>query len=103
MEIADDGSILASGAASGVVQTAEGSFLVSQGMDVVSADGERLGALKEVRTADILVDRPWQRDVYVPFEAIQSVRDGAIILTIPADQIDGMGWPHPPLVPDLPL
>ena len=102
MEIADDGTAIASGVLGGIIQAEDGSFQVSQGMDVVSADGVRLGVLKAVRRADILVDRPWQRDVYVHFEAIQGVRAGAIALTIPADRVDQMGWLQPPLLPELP-
>lgn len=90
---------------SSVLRTEHDVFQVSHDMDVVGADGVRVGQLREVRTAegDILVHRSLlQRDVYVPFDAIKEVREGAIVLTIPADQVDHMGWPHPPLL-DLPL
>jgi hypothetical protein len=73
------------------------------GMDVVGRDGEGVGTVKEVRTSDILVDRPLARDVYVPLEAVQAIVDATasdsvdprVVLTIRADSVDDMGWPHP--------
>ena len=73
------------------------------GMDVVGSDGEGVGTVKEVRTTDILVDRPLARDVYVPLEAIQAIVDASathavnphVLLTVRADSVGDMGWPHP--------
>jgi len=89
---------------SDVLRTGRGVFQVSHDMDVVGVDGGRVGCLKAVCPAEaaILVHRSLaQRDLYVPVEAIKEVRDGAIVLTIPADQVDHKGWPHAPLL-DLP-
>jgi hypothetical protein len=36
--------------------------------------------------------------VYVPFEAIADVRSEGIVLTIPAGQVDSMGWSHSNLI-----
>ena len=74
-------------------------YPVTRGMDVVGADGERVGRLKDVDASSVLVDRPLKRDIYVPHAAIQGVRDNRIVLTIPADEVDRMGWPHPDLLP----
>jgi hypothetical protein len=71
---------------------------VTHGMEVVGADGGAIGVLKEIDGQSILVDRPWHRDVYVPFEAIRDVVRGQLVLTIPADQVDSMDWPKPRLV-----
>jgi hypothetical protein len=81
--------------------------LVRAGLSVVTSDDQDLGIVKEVRESDFLVAREMERDVYVPFPAIQAIRDpvesehgpGAeqIVLTIPADEIDNMGWASPPL------
>lgn len=102
MEIADAGSgALDALPATTAVQTKRGSFQVGQGMAVVGSDGQRVGELREVRPveADILVHRPLlQRDVYIPCDAIDGVRDGAIVLTLPADEVAQQGWPHPPLL-----
>jgi hypothetical protein len=73
------------------------------GMDVVGRDGEDIGTVKEVRATDILVDRPLARDVYVPLEAIRAIIDATasdsvnphVVLTIRADSVGDMGWPHP--------
>lgn len=73
------------------------------GMGVVGSDGEEVGIVKEVRTTDILVDRPLARDVYVPLEAIQAIVDATatdsvdprVVLTIRADSVGDMGWPQP--------
>ena len=73
-------------------------FPLTHGMEVVGADGGPIGALKDVDAGSVLVDRPWQRDVYVPFEAIRDVVQGQLVLTIPADQVDSMDWPKPRLV-----
>jgi sporulation protein YlmC with PRC-barrel domain len=99
MAITGDEATLASMPLTGVLQTRDGVFQVSHGMEVVGADGTQVGRLKEMRLADILVDRPLKRDVYVPFTAIQGVRGDTIVLTIPAAQVDQMDWPQPPLLP----
>jgi hypothetical protein len=76
---------------------------ITVGMNVVGFDGEEVGTVKEVRSAEILVNRPLARDIYVPLEAIQAIIDASashsvdphIILTIRADSVGDMGWPHP--------
>jgi hypothetical protein len=76
---------------------------IQVGMDVVGVDGEEVGRVKEVRATDILVDRPLARDIYVPLEAIQAIADTSassayhlhVVLTIRADSVGDMGWPHP--------
>ena len=102
MEIADDDSgALNALPATMALQTKRGSFQVGQGTLGVGSDGERVGELQEVRPmeADILVHRPlMRRDVYIPFDAIDGVRDGAIVLTLPAEEVAQQGWPHPPLL-----
>lgn len=67
-------------------------------MIVASADGELVGRVKEIRAVDFLLDRPMERDVYVPFSAVKAIRNDLVMLTINADRIDDMGWEHPPLV-----
>jgi hypothetical protein len=82
-----------------VVRTRTGrAFQVPESMPVLGADGMHVGHLKQVRLADMLVDRALRRDVYVPFEAIADVRSEGIVLTIPADQVDSMHWLHPSLI-----
>ena len=66
------------------------------GMTVYGTNGDEIGLVKEVRSNDFLVDRSLRRDVYVPFNAIQTVRNDQVVLNLPADQVDSMSWPNPP-------
>src|SRR4051794_19641869 len=75
-----------------------GQFQVTRGMEVVGADGGPIGRLKDVDGASVLVDRAWQRDVNVPFDAIRDVVQGQLVLTISADEVDRMDWPKPSLL-----
>ena len=69
-------------------------FQVSVGMDVLGAEKERVGQVKEVRTSDFLVERPLQRDVYVPFAAIREVTGNQVVLTVTSDHVDAIKWPQ---------
>lgn len=66
---------------------------VRETMDVIGSDGNDIGRVKEVREHDFLVDRPLQRDLYIPYSAIQSIHGERIMLNVPAGQVDAMGWP----------
>ena len=67
------------------------------GMAVVGSDLAGVGAVKEVLDSAVLVDRELQRDVYVPFDAIQEAEGPTLVLAIPARRVDDMNWPNPPL------
>jgi hypothetical protein len=67
-------------------------------MGVFGIDGDEVGRVKEVRPTDFLVDRPMQRDVYVPFDSIQNIAAGRIVLNVRAGQVGDMGWSNPPLM-----
>ena len=69
-------------------------FQVSVGMDVLGAEKERVGQVKEVRAADFLVARRLQRDVYVPFAAIREVTGNQVVLTVTSDHVDALKWPQ---------
>ena len=69
-------------------------FQVSVGMDVLGAEKERVGQVKEVRASDFLVERPLQRDVYVPFAAIREVTGNQVVLTVTSDHVDAIKWPQ---------
>jgi ferritin-like metal-binding protein YciE len=73
---------------------------LQQGMEVVGSDRQSIGRVRNTRDNDFLVDRPGQRDIYVPFSAIQNVDtdSGQVVLHIPTNQVDGMNWPNPPLL-----
>jgi hypothetical protein len=69
-------------------------FQVSAGMEVLGAEKERVGQVKEVRTSDFLVERSPQRDVYVPFAAIRDVTGNQVVLTVTSDHVDALKWPQ---------
>jgi hypothetical protein len=69
-------------------------FQVSVGMEVLGAEKERVGQVKEVRASDFLVERPLQRDVYVPFAAIREVTGNQVVLTVTSDHVDALKWPQ---------
>ena len=69
-------------------------FQVSVGMEVLDAETERVGQVKEVRASDFLVERRLQRDVYVPFAAIREVTGNQVVLTVTSDHVDAIKWPH---------
>ncbi len=72
-------------------------------MEVVGSDGEEAGTVKAVHATDFHLDRPFARDVLVPFEAVQAIVDATasdsvnphVVLTIRADSVGDTGWPHP--------
>jgi ferritin-like metal-binding protein YciE len=68
------------------------------GMRVIGSDKGRIGQVRDVRDNDFLVDLPMQRDVYVPFDAIQEVTIDLVMLNIPSNRVGDMGWDNPPLI-----
>jgi hypothetical protein len=62
-------------------------------MEVYSSDEEFIGTIKQVYEVDFLVDRPFERDFYVPFAAIQDVFNEYLLLAAPSEEIDHMDWP----------
>ncbi len=64
-------------------------------MQVVGSDASNVGTVKEVRNNDFLVNIPMQRDVYVPYNAVQNVTGNTVALNIPSNQVNNMGWPNP--------
>ncbi len=71
------------------------------GMDVVGADGKRIGRVRMVGStleAGVLVDRPGQRDLWIAPEAIQEVTATAVVLRVPADAVDEVAMTKPPMI-----
>ncbi|HEU5423324.1 MAG TPA: BON domain-containing protein [Nitrolancea sp.] len=67
------------------------------GMYVMGADGHQIGTIKAVRGDDFLVDRNLQRDVYVPFRAVQAIQGDRITLSVSGPGVDARNWPRPSL------
>ncbi len=74
------------------------SAALALGTEVLGADGQPIGAVKAIEADYILIDRPWRRDVYIPIEAIQTMRHNYLVLALPATAVDSMDWPRPPLL-----
>jgi hypothetical protein len=68
-----------------------------QGMEVIGKNGKIVGRVKEVRDNDFLVDRDMARDVYVPFDAVDSIGAQAM-LEVTADEVDNQDWETPDLL-----
>jgi hypothetical protein len=62
--------------------------------EVLSADGQSLGRVKQVRQGDFLLDRQLRRDVFVPLVSVRAV-NGTVELELTADQIGEADWPKP--------
>ncbi|HKV57522.1 MAG TPA: DUF892 family protein [Ktedonobacteraceae bacterium] len=71
---------------------------VQENMRVVGSDMSNIGRVKQVRDDDFLVDIPVQRDLYVPFTAIQDVDADQVVLNIQGHQINDMNWAKPSLL-----
>jgi hypothetical protein len=83
-----------------------GADVIDVGMEVKSIDGEVLGHVKEVRSGDFLLERPFARDLFVPFDVVlatphqyEKFRGGPtqpteVVLSITSAHIDQQGWPH---------
>ncbi len=75
------------------VERVETGGRIQVGMEVVGANANPIGRVKEVRHNDFLVDRRMQRDIYVPITAVRDVLGGRVVLAVPNYQVDNMGWP----------
>src|SRR5712671_2488136 len=83
-----------------------GAEQIHTGMDVVSINGEHIGKVKEVRTAEFLIDRPLAHDLWAPFTAVVEAgeyggafrrgptQSSEVVLSVSAAQIDHQGWRH---------
>jgi hypothetical protein len=72
------------------------------GWAVVTNDGRRLGAIKEVGQNYILTSRPgFAADLYVPASSIANVEHETIHLNLTHDAVEQMGWEQAPRDGDL--
>ena len=68
---------------------------ISEGMEVVDADGKKVGKVKQVRVTDFYLDRGLlARDYYVPYEAV-TLQGDKVALKIPAGELSRQGWAVP--------
>lgn len=84
----------------GATATARQRVDIREGMTVVAADGDTVGGVKEVRGSDFLLDRPMQRDIYVPISLAQSTSGNVLYLSTTGDDLSNMNLEQPPLSGD---
>ena len=65
---------------------------VRAGMEVVGSDGDFVGHVKSLAEFHLAIDRPAKMDAYAPYDVIQEVTQDRVVLNVPADQVDKMGW-----------
>ena len=65
------------------------------GMEVLGADHEHVGKVKETFESDFLLDRRLQTDCYVPYTVVREVTPNRVILTVPSYELNQQGWPIP--------
>ncbi len=63
------------------------------GMDIVGSLGRKMGTVGEIRHGQFLANRSGQAGLWIPYSAIQDVRNNRVILNLPIDQLDDQGWP----------
>lgn len=62
------------------------------GMDVVGSLGTKVGTIDEIRDYEFLMNRSGKQGIWIPFGAIEDVRNDRAILNLPKDEIDRQGW-----------
>ena len=70
---------------------------IAKGMQIFGSDGQPIGYVKDVRSNAVLVDRPMERDVYIPRSALQ-MSGGRLMVDVPADQVGSQHWQQPPVM-----
>lgn len=65
---------------------------VRNGMEVVGADGDFVGHVKSLAEFHLAIDRPAKPDAYAPYDVIQEVSHDRVVLNVPAEHVDQMGW-----------
>jgi hypothetical protein len=73
-------------------------FDIREHMEVVDADGDRIGEVKEIRGDEFLVDRPMRRDIYVPMRLVRECSGDRVMLTHAKDDLEDLHLEHPDLV-----
>ena len=82
----------------GTTGTTMGGTRVRVDMQVVGVDGERIGRVKELHGDEFLLERSMARDVFVPMRFVQNTHDDQVVLSIPAGEVNSMGWRSPELI-----
>ncbi len=65
---------------------------VKPGMVVMSADGDRLGTIKEARETDFWLDREGAPDLRLPYSEIKEITENFVTLNRRSGDLDSAGW-----------
>ena len=65
---------------------------VKPGMVVMSADGDRLGTIKEAREAEVWLDREGMPDLRLPYSEIKDITENFVTLNRRSADLDTAGW-----------
>ncbi len=66
--------------------------LLRNGMEVVGSDGDFVGHVKSLAEFHLTIDRTAKPDAYAPYDVIEDVTEDRVVLNVPADEVDNMGW-----------
>ncbi|HEU0163811.1 MAG TPA: DUF2171 domain-containing protein [Thermomicrobiales bacterium] len=72
-------------------------WMLADGMDVIGADGEKLGEVQEARGDYFIAGKGWlfSTEFYIPATAIVSADEQAVYLNVTKEQALGQGWDRP--------
>lgn len=64
-------------------------------MEVIGADGNHIGHIKQVRPTQFLLHRPESPSIFVPYSAVDTFSeiDNRVVLNVPEGRIAEMDWP----------
>jgi len=81
------------------VTSNEAPITISNGMDVIGSDGEKVGDVADMRGDYVVVSKGFffPTDYFIPTTAIQSVTDGRIYLAVTKDEALNQGWDQEPV------
>lgn len=80
------------------MDTNQGTLNLTQGMDVVGSDGDKVGSVQDVRGEYVVVSKGFffPTDYYVPFDALTNVDGDKVYLNVTKDEALNQGWDQEP-------
>lgn len=67
------------------------------GMEVTATNGKHIGQVKAIEEKEFLVNRRWQRDLYLPFSTIERIDGDRVILKVTEFDLDYLSSMSPPI------
>lgn len=66
---------------------------IQEGQAVTDSRGTQLGTIRDIRSNDFLLRRTAGSSFFVPFTAIQEIKNNQVQLNIAANDLERQGWP----------